>query len=212
MPAWRQLQASPGPQVSELASCSPGSDFRVRRRRRKRSNFRTAPPHSVAARIFLRRHRYRWSRPRLRRGPRGGQWSATTSCTRWSSSSRRRLNRMHRLWRPSRRRGIRGWPHCRVRRGSVARMRGPRRIIRWAVTRVVSWRGVRASTGSLYKCCSGSRCCPCPNACPIHTRPSRPSRMLIILLRISPHSNIVLPERIPIRVGQTRYSWRMPTD
>ena len=65
MPAWRQLQASPGPQVSELASCSPGSDFRVRRRRRKRSNFRTAPPHSVAARIFLRRHRYRWSRPEV---------------------------------------------------------------------------------------------------------------------------------------------------
>jgi hypothetical protein len=32
--------------------------------------------------------------------------------------------------------------------------------------------GVHASTGSLYKPCSGSRCCLCPNACPIHSSPT----------------------------------------
>ena len=76
----------------------------------------------------------------MRRGPCGGQGPATTSSTRWSSSSGRRFNRMDRLWRPSRRRWIRGWAHSRVRRRSVARMWRPRRIIRRAVTRVVSWR------------------------------------------------------------------------
>ena len=33
--------------------------------------------------------------------------------------------------------------------------------------------GVHASTGSLYKPCSGSRCCLCPNAYPIYSSPTR---------------------------------------